>query len=94
MHHPHGIVIGSGAIVGAGCTLLQNVTLGERFADGRPPHDYPQVGDRVTIGAGACVLGGVHLGDGAVIGANSVVLSDVPEGGIAVGSPARVLDAQ
>jgi len=94
MHHPYGIVIGCGAVVGAGCTLLQNVTLGERFADGRPPHDYPRLGDNVTIGAGACVLGGVRVGDGAVIGANSVVLSDVPVGGVAVGSPARVLEAK
>jgi len=93
MHHPHGIVIGGGTVVGAGCTLLQHVTLGERFADGRPPHDYPQVGDGVTIGAGACVLGRVRVGDGAVIGANAVVLSDVRVGGVAVGSPARVLDA-
>jgi serine O-acetyltransferase len=93
MHHPHGIVIGCGTVVGASCTLLQNVTLGERFADGRPPHDYPQVGNSVTIGAGACVLGGVHVGDRSVIGANSVVLTDVPVGGVAVGSPARILHA-
>jgi serine O-acetyltransferase len=93
MNHPHGIVIGPGAVVGSGCTLLQNVTLGERFADGRPPHDYPRIGDGVTIGAGACVLGGVQVGDGASIGANSVVLDDVPAGGIAVGCPARVLDS-
>jgi len=92
MHHPHGIVIGGGAVLGADCTLLQNVTLGERFADGRPPHDCPRLGDRVTIGAGACVLGGIVVGDGAVIGANAVVLSDVPMGGVAVGSPARVLE--
>ena len=45
MHHPQGIVTGCGAVVGTGCTLLQNVTLGERFADGRSPHDYPHVGD-------------------------------------------------
>jgi serine O-acetyltransferase len=96
MHHPHGIVVGCGTVVGAGCPLLQNVTLGtgERFADGRPPHDYPQVGDGVTIGAGACVLGRVHVGDRAVIGANSVVLSDVPVAGVAVGSPARVLNTE
>jgi serine O-acetyltransferase len=91
MHHPHGIVIGYGVVIGTDCTLLQNVTLGERFADGRPPHDYPVVGDGVTIGAGACVLGAVKVGDGALIGANSVVLCDVPAGAVAVGSPARVL---
>jgi serine O-acetyltransferase len=94
MHHPHGIVIGGGAVVGAHCTLLQNVTLGERYLDGRPPHLYPEVGDGVTIGAGACVLGGVRVGDGALIGANTVVLSDVPAGCIAVGSPARILDTE
>lgn len=90
MHHPNGIVIGGGAVVGEGCTLLQNVTLGERFADGRPPHAYPRLGDAVTVGAGACVLGGVRVGDGATIGANAIVLIDVPPGCVAVGSPARI----
>lgn len=93
MHHPNGVVIGGGAVLGAGCTLLQNVTLGERHADGRPPHEYPSVGDGVTVGAGACILGGIRVGEGAVIGANAVVLNDVPAKGIAVGSPARVIHA-
>lgn len=91
MNHPVGIVIGRGSVVGDQCTLLQNVTLGERFADGRQPHGYPHIGHHVTIGAGASVLGSVRVGDNAVIGANSVVLCDVPAGSLAVGSPARIL---
>lgn len=93
IHHPQGIVIGSGAIIGADCTLFQNVTLGEQGA-GRPPHEYPRLGTGVTIGSGACVLGGIQVGDGSVIGANSVVLNDVPARSVAVGAPARVLFAK
>jgi serine O-acetyltransferase len=92
LSHPHGVVLGGRARLGTNVTLLQNVTLGERYADGRPPHDCPRLDDDVTVGAGACVLGGVTVGRGATIGANSVVLADVPSGGVAVGSPARVLD--
>jgi serine O-acetyltransferase len=91
MQHPTGIVIGGGARVGAECTILQNVTIGERYGDGRPPHDYPVIGDRVTIGAGACVLGGIHVGNDAVIGANAVVLDDVPARAIVAGAPAKVV---
>lgn len=91
LSHPVGVVIGSGAVVGAGCTVLQNVTLGERYVDGRGPHAYPAVHDNVTLSAGACVLGDVTVGEGATVGANAVVLRDVPTGGLAVGSPARII---
>jgi serine O-acetyltransferase len=92
IEHPSGVVIGGGVVIGSRCTLLQNVTLGERYGDGRPPHEYPCIGDGVTIGAGACLLGGIEVGDGAVIGANSVVIHDVPALRVAVGIPARLLD--
>lgn len=91
LNHPSGVVLGNGASVGSNCTILQNVTLGERFVDGRGAHDYPTVGDEVTLGAGACVLGAVKIGNGATVGANSVVLADVPDLSLAVGSPARVI---
>ena len=78
-------------MLGAGCTVLQNVTVGERYADGTGPHDYPTIGDGVTIGAGACVLGGIDVGACSTIGANAVVLADLPEKSVAVGSPARVV---
>ena len=90
LHHPTGVVIGRGVIVGSDCTLMQGVTLGERHADGRPPHLYPRLGNGVTVGAGATVLGSIEIGDDARVGANSVVLRDVPIGGLAVGSPATL----
>ena len=91
MHHPAGIVIGSGAVVGANVTLLQHVTLGERYGDGRPPHEYPTIEDDAVISVGACVLGGVRVGRGAVVAAQAVVLEDVPAGCVAAGVPAAVV---
>ena len=88
--HPGGIVIGSGAKIGRDCTILQNVTLGEKLgASG--DHSYPTIGNRVTICAGAVIVGPVTIGDDATIGANAVVLMDVPAGATAVGVPARIL---
>lgn len=89
--HPTGLVVGHGVVIGEGCTLLQGVTLGEKFADGRPPHEYPVIGNGVVIGAGAVVLGNVKIGDGASIAANAVVLTDIPSGSVAAGCPAKVI---
>jgi len=90
MHHPVGVIVGSGATLGQDCTLLSRVTLGSRTVTsdgvGGP---MPTVGDRVVMGTGCVVIGDVHIGDGASIGANAVVLSDVPPGLTAVGVPAR-----
>ena len=91
IQHPNGIVIGAGVRVGSDCTLLQQVTLGERYADGSGDHSYPVVGDNCVLGAGSKVLGGVRLGESVVVGANSVVLTDVDSGSTAVGSPARLI---
>jgi serine O-acetyltransferase len=86
--HGIGLVIGGRTMIGEDCTLLHGVTLGEvRFEE----LVCPRVGDRVTIGAGAIVLGGITIGDDAVIGAGSVVLHDVPAGACVAGVPARVL---
>ena len=85
---PHGVglVVGGTTVIGEDCTLLQGVTLGEaHFSD----TDCPRVGNRVTIGAGAKVLGGITMGDDAVIGAGAVVLDDVPPGAVVAGVPAR-----
>ena len=87
MPHPHGIVIGAGVKIGENVSILQRVTLG-RAGDS---HVYPTIGNGVEIGAGAAVLGAITLGDGAKIGANSVVLKDVPAGAVAVGAPARLI---
>ena len=86
---PHGVglVVGGATIIGEGCTILQGVTFGEARFDN---DDCPVVGDRVTIGAGAKLLGSITVGDGAFIGAGAVVLDDVPPGSTAVGIPAKI----
>lgn len=89
--HPTGLVIGSGVVLGNTCTLLQNVTLGEKFADGFPPHNYPVLGNNVVVGAGASVLGGIHVGNNVAIAAGAVVLADVADGSVVAGIPARPL---
>lgn len=92
MRHPVGIVLGRGARVGRDCTLLQGVTLGERYLDGRDGR-YPVLDDEVTVASNAIILGAVTIGHGATVGANSVVLSDVPAGRTVVGAPARLIDS-
>lgn len=91
LHHPVGVVVGHGVVIGENCTVLQGTTLGERHVTGHGAHLYPIIGNGVAIGAGATVLGPVRLGDGCVIGANSVVLDDVPANSLAVGQPARII---
>ncbi|GEM_PF-968100 len=85
--HFGGIVINGRAVLGENCTLHHGVTIGNRRSGG----PSPRIGDRVTLGAGAKVLGGITVGDEAQIGANAVVLEDVPRGGVAIGIPARVV---
>lgn len=84
--HPNGVVIHSRAIIGPNCLIFQQVTLGTDRRGG-----VPVIGGHVDIGAGAKLIGGIRVGDHAQIGANAVVLCDVPEGGVAVGVPAKVL---
>ena len=88
MPHPNGIVIHPGALIGPNCMLMQQVTIGER-RDG-----VPSLGGHVDVGAGAKVLGAIHVGDHARIGANAVAVHDVPAGATALGVPARIVNAQ
>jgi serine O-acetyltransferase len=88
--HGHGVVIGETAQVGDDCTIYQGVTLGgTRLYKGQKRH--PTLGKGVVVGAGAKVLGGFEVGDGARIGSNAVVVKPVPAGATAVGNPARVI---
>jgi serine O-acetyltransferase len=90
--HTHGTIIGAGHI-GCGVTIYQQVTLGAKLADFNfDLTKRPYICDRVTITAGAKILGPVRIGEGAVIGANAVVLCDVPPMSVAVGVPARILE--
>lgn len=88
MPHPSGIVIGAGSIIGSHATLYQQVTLGQRDPD---IDGMPSLGDHCFLSAGAKILGPVRLGDHVTVGANAVVLIDIPAGHTAVGIPARVL---
>jgi serine O-acetyltransferase len=94
----HGFtVIGETAVIGDNVTIYQNVTLGgTNPAGGEPGHRHPTIGNDVIIGSGAQVLGPIHVGNRARIGANAVVTRDVPEGATMVGIPARptLIDAQ
>lgn len=84
--HPVGIVVGAGSRIGKNCILLQNVTIGTRYVDSEKYNDeFPEIGNSVTIGAGAVILGGIKLGEGCTIGANSVILADVEEGATVTG---------
>jgi serine O-acetyltransferase len=88
MLHPNGIVIHPDARVGVNCLIFHQVTIGMRNGPG-----LPELGGHVEVGAGAKILGPIHIGDHAKIGANAVVVSDVPSNAVAIGVPARVQTA-
>jgi serine O-acetyltransferase len=90
--HGMGVVIGETAEIGDDCTIYQGVTLGgTSLYKGTKRH--PTLGKGVVVSAGAQVLGGFTVGDGAVVGAHSVVLKPVPPGATAVGIPAHIITA-
>ena len=87
IEHIGGIVISGDAVIGDDCIVRQGVTVGLR---NRGVRGSPRIGNRVDIGAGAKLLGPIEIGDDVAIGANAVVLCDVPANSIAVGIPARI----
>ena len=91
--HGMGVVIGETAEIGDDCTIYQGVTLGgTSLYKGSKRH--PTLGRGVVVSAGAQVLGGFTVGDGARVGSNAVLLKPVPPGATAVGIPARIIEAQ
>ena len=91
--HGMGIVIGETAEIGDDCTIYQGVTLGgTSLYKGTKRH--PTLGRGVVVSAGAKVLGGFTVGDGARVGSNAVLLKPVPPGATAVGIPARIIEAK
>lgn len=88
--HCRGLVVHTAAEIGPRSTLRHNVTIGVRRSGESAPR-VPRLGPCVDVGAGAQILGDVQIGAGARIGAGAIVLCDVPEGGVAVGKPARVI---
>lgn len=91
--HGMGVVIGETAVVGKNVTIFHGVTLGG-IGDSQTEKRHPTVEDDVVIGAGAKILGNIRIGRGAKIGANAVVLADVPAYSTAVGIPARIVKEQ
>lgn len=86
MPHPNGIVIHQHTVIKDDCMIMQQVTLGQTAEDGAPTLERG-----VYVGAGAKVLGKIRLGENARIGANAVVLEDVPANCTAVGVPAKII---
>jgi len=87
--HGMGVVIGETAEVGADVTMYHGVTLGGTSLEKGKRH--PTIGDRVTIGAGAKVLGAITIGADSRIGANAVVVRPVPENSVVVGVPGQII---
>lgn len=85
--HPNGIVLHPDVVIGANCLIMQQVTIGIREGGG----GVPRIGLHVDIGAGAKIFGNIQIGDYAVIGANAVVLKDVPPYAVVAGVPGRVI---
>lgn len=83
--HPGLLQIHPDAVIGARVGVMHNVTIGTNMSA-----ESPTIGDDVFIGCGASVLGAVKIGDGARIGANTLVISDVPAGAVAIGVPAQI----
>ncbi len=87
--HGMGVVVGETATIGDDCVIYHGVTLGATECDDVKRH--PDLGNRVIVGAGAKILGNITIGDDAKIGANAVVLKNIPNGATAVGIPAKIL---
>lgn len=87
--HATGVVIGETAEVGEDVTIYHGVTLGGSGRDTGKRH--PTIGDRVIIGAGAKVLGAIKIGDDSRIGANAVVVKEVPSSAVVIGVPGQVI---
>lgn len=82
-----GVVIHKRAVIGEDCMISSNTTIGGRSG----LVDVPVIGDRVYIGTGARVLGNIKIGNDVLIGANAVVISDVPDNAVVAGIPAKVI---
>lgn len=89
IEHSGAIVVHGNAVLGDDCIIRQGVTIGNRRLD--DPFGAPVLGNRVNVGAGAKILGRVTIGDDVEIGANAVVIHDVPAGATVVGIPARII---
>jgi serine O-acetyltransferase len=86
--HPHGVIVNGKAVFGDDCSVSHGVTIGIGIPG---KNSVPRFGDRVWIGPGAVVVGGIEVGDDVRIGANTLVMSNVPSGAHVFEKPTRVL---
>ncbi|WP_210162967.1 serine O-acetyltransferase [Pleomorphomonas oryzae] len=89
IEHFGGIIIHGNAVIGDDVIIRQGVTIGN--IGNANPSGAPKIGNRVSIGAGAKIIGSLKIGDDVKIGANAVILRDIPSGCTAVGVPARII---
>jgi len=85
LYHVFGTAFGHNVKIGNNVTLTQGVTIGDIR------EKSPTLGDNIYVGPGACILGGVIIGNNVVIGANAVVTKDVPENAVVVGNPSKII---
>ena len=90
-HGAYGIFISGGAKIGRNAVIFQHVTIGADTLNGSEQTGAPVIGDNVYIGAGAKIIGSIHVGNNCRIGANAVVYRDLPPDSLAVQSPTRIL---
>lgn len=90
-HGPNGIIVSPYAKIGANCRIYQQVTIGD---DGKHWENVPEIGDNVSIGAGAKVLGKIKIGHNVKIGANAIVVEDIPDNATAVSPKAKLIIKQ
>ncbi len=91
IYHPHGIVLNPAVVMGADCILRHNVTVGNVVRRDGSQKGVASIGNGVDFGAGCVVVGPIHVGDQARIAALALVVVDVPERGVMIGNPAKLV---
>ena len=93
-HGIQGIFISHGAVIGSSCVIFQQVTIGSNTIVGHPKYGSPLIGDGCYLGAGAKIIGKVTLGNNVRVGANCVVVKDVPDNCVVVAQQPRIIQKE
>lgn len=91
-HQFYGIFISQGTVIGKGCTIFQQVTIGSNTLADSDKNGSPKIGDNVYIGAGAKIIGNITVGNNVRIGANCVVFTDIPDNASVVLQKPRIIE--